>query len=190
MKKQIMLAALLAGATLGASAQQTTTPNTTNNRNNQTTNNGTTTTSQSTNTANRPYASRTNYNTLAESRVPQNVRSTYGSSYKGVTGAKWESDGQNYRSSFKRDGKDMSVTYDKTGKMTESRTRMEMTDFPQSVRTSMKGKNATNAYEVKRGNDTYYSATVDGKEMYYDRSGKSVDMNSMNNRSTSNPRNK
>lgn len=184
-----MLAALLAGAMLGVNAQ-TTTPTTTNN---QTTNNGTTTTQQGTNTANRPYQSQTNYNTLNDSRVPQNIRDTYGSSYNGATGTKWESDGQNYRTSFQRDGRDMSVTYDKDGKMTESRTSMEMNDFPRSVRNSMKGKNATNAYEVKRGNDTYYSATVGDREMYYDKNGKSVDMSSMNNGSmnsnaTNNPR--
>ncbi len=179
-----MLAALLAGATLGVNAQSTT-PTTTNN---QTTRNGTTTTAQGTNTANRPYQSQTNYNTLNESRVPQNIRDTYGSSYNGATGAKWEGNDTGYRSTFKHSGKDMSVTYDKNGKMMESRTGMRMTDFPQSVQNSMKGKNATMPYEVKRGNDTYYSAKVGGKDMYYDKNGKSVDMGSMNNKSMNNPR--
>ncbi len=184
MKKQIMLAALLAGATLGVNAQ-TTTPTTTNN---QTTKNGATTTAQGTNTANRPYQSQTNYNTMAESRVPQNIRDTYGSSYTGATGTKWEGNDNGYRSTFKHNGKDMSVSYDKNGKMTESRTGMKMTDFPQSVQTAMKGKEANMPYEVKMGNNTYYSATVGGKEMYYDKSGKSVDMGSMNNKSMNNPK--
>lgn len=173
MKKQIMLAAMLAGATLGVNAQ-TTTPATTNN---QTTNNGTTTTAQGTNTANRPYASQTNYNTLAQSRVPKNVIDTYGTSYNGATETKWQGNGTDYRTSFKHDGKDMSVTYDKNGKMTESRTGMKMTDLPMSVQTAMKGKNANMPYEVKMGNNTYYSGQVDGQEMYYDNKGKSVDMN-------------
>lgn len=181
MKKTIFLAALLAGATLGVNAQSTT-PTTTNN---QTTKNGTTTTAQSTQTANRPYASRTNYNTLSEARVPKNIRDTYGSSYNGATETKWQGNGTDYRTSFKRDGKQMSVTYDKDGSMTESRTSMKMTDFPQSVQTSLKNRNATMPYEVKISNNTYYSAQVDGKEVYYDKNGKSVDM-----KSTSNPKKK
>jgi len=183
MKKQILLAALLAGATLGVNAQ-TTTPTTTNSQgttNNQSTNNGTTTIQQGTNTANRPYQSQTNYNMMTESGIPQNIRDTYGSSYNGATGTKWEGDGTNYRSTFQQNGKNMSVIYDKNGKMTESRTSMEMTDFPQSVQTAMKGRNANMPYEVKMGNNTYYSATVGDQEMYYDKTGKSVDMNSMRN---------
>ncbi len=75
----------------------------------------------------------------------------------------------------------MSVIYDKNGKMTESRTSMEMTDFPQSVQTAMEGKNANMPYEVQMGNNTYYSATVGDQEMYYDKNGKPMDMNSMRN---------
>ncbi len=171
MKKQIILAALMAGATLGANAQTTTPPTT----NNQTTNNGATTTQQGTNTANRPYASQTNYNTLAESRVPENIRNTFGSSYTGVTGTKWQGDGQNYRSSFMNNGKNMSVTYDNKGKLMETRTSMNMTDLPMSVQTQLKGKNANMPYEVKMGNNTYYSTQVGGKDMYYDKNGKLMD---------------
>jgi len=171
MKKQIILAALLAGATLGVNAQ-TTTPTTTNN---QTTNNGATTTQQGNNAANRPYASQTNYNTLAESRVPENIRSTFGTSYAGVTETKWQGNGKDYRTSFKRDGRDMSVTYDMNGKMTETRTSMNMTDLPMSVQTQLKGKNANMPYEVKMGNNTYYWTQVSGKDMYYDKNGKLMD---------------
>lgn len=173
MKRTFMLAALATLATVGVQAQ-TTTPQTTNN---QTTNQGTVTTrTQTSSTANLPYSSQANYNTMDATKVPQNVRTTFGSSYKGVANAKWDSNNDVYRSSFKQNGKNMSVTYDKSGKMREVRTGLQMSDLPLSVRNSLNGKNANLPYEVKVGSNTYYSATVGGKETYYDANGKLVTM--------------
>ncbi len=173
MKHTIMLVALAALATASVEAQ-TTTPQTTNN---QTSNQGTVTTStQTSNSANLPYSSQANYNRMDATQVPQNVQNTFGSSYQGVTGATWDSNNDVYRSSFQRDGKNMSVTYDKAGKMREMRTGIPMNDLPLSVRNSLKGQEANLPYEVKVGNTTYYSATVGGKETYYDANGKAVTM--------------
>lgn len=171
-----MLTALAVLAIAGAQAQ-TTTPQPTNN---QTSNEGTVTTSTQTgNVANLPYSSQANYNTMDATRVPQNVRSSFGSSYQGITSATWDSNNDVYRSSFQRDGKHTMVTYDKSGKMREMRSGMQMSDLPLSVRNSLKGQEANMPYEVKVGNNTYYSATVGGKEMYYDSKGKSVKMPKM-----------
>lgn len=173
MKRTFMLAALVAISTVAVQAQ-TTNPATTNN---QTTNNGTVTTqTQTGNTANLPYSSQANYNMMDANKVPQNVRTTFGSSYQDVTNAKWESNNDVYRSSFQRNGKNMAVIYDKTGKMREMRTEMQMNDLPMSVRNSLTGKEANLPYEVKVGTNTYYSATVGGKETYYDANGKAVTM--------------
>ncbi len=173
MKRTLMLAALAALATASVQAQ-TTTPQTTNN---QTSNQGTVTTStQTSNSANLPYSSQANYNTMDATKVPQHVRTTFGSSYQGITDARWDSNDDVYRSSFQQNGKDVSITYDKTGKMREMRTGMQMEDLPLSVRNSLKGTEANLPYEVKVGNETYYSATVGGKETYYDAKGKAVSM--------------
>lgn len=169
-----MLAAMVAFAAASTNAQTTT--------NNQTTNRGVTTTAQTNaNTANMPYMGQANYNTMDANKVPMNVQKTFGSDYAGTKGAKWDSNNDVYRSSFKnKDGRDMSVLYDRNGKMRESRTSMTMKDLPSSVQTSM-GKNATMPYEVKVGNNTYYSGKVNGKDMYYDSKGKTVNMPKMSN---------
>lgn len=173
MKRTLMLAAFVALTTVAVQAQSTT-PQTTNN---QTANNGKVTTQMQTgNTANLPYSSQANYNMMDANKVPQSVRTTFGSSYKGVTDARWEGNNDVYRSSFTRDGKNMSAVYDKSGKLREMRTGMQMRDLPMSVQNSLKGQNANMPYEVKVGNNTYYSTQVGGKETYYDAKGKSVNM--------------
>lgn len=175
-----MLAAMVAIAVTSANAQ-TTTPTTPTTTNNQTTTSSATTTMQNNaNTANMPYSSQANYNAMDANKVPMNVQKTFGTDYADMKDAKWDSNDDVYRSSFKRDGKDMTVTYDKSGKMRESRTGMTMKDLPASVQTSM-GKNANMPYEVKVGNQTYYSNKVDGKDMYYDNKGKAVKMPKMSN---------
>jgi hypothetical protein len=171
MKHSLMVAALTALTSVAVQAQTTTSTTT----NNQTANNGTVTTQMQTgNTANLPYSSQANYNMMDANKVPQNIRDTFGSSYKDITDAKWDSNNDVYRSSFKRDGKMMSTTYDKSGNIREMRTGMQMSDLPISVQNSLKGTEANLPYEVKVGNNTYYSATVDGRETYYDSNGKMV----------------
>lgn len=176
MKRTLMLAALVAMTTVAVQAQ-TSTPQTTNN---QAANNGKVTTPmQNGNTANLPYSSQANYNMMDANKVPQSVRTTFGSSYKDVSDARWEGNNDVYRSSFTRDGKNMSAVYDKNGQLREMRTGMKMNELPVSVQNSLKGQDATMPYEVKVGNNTYFSTKVAGKETYYDAEGKSVTMPKM-----------
>ena len=171
MKRTLMLAAFAALTTVAVQAQ-TTTPQSTNN---QTVNNGAVTTqTQTSSSANLPYSSQAHYNTMESTKVPQPVQSSFGSSYQDVTDARWESNNDVYRSSFTRNGKNMSAIYDKAGKLREMRTGVQMSDLPVSVQNSLKGKNANMPYEVKVGTNTYYSTQVDGQETYYDAQGKSV----------------
>ncbi|MPR34804.1 hypothetical protein [Salmonirosea aquatica] len=169
MKRSIILAALAAITTLGVQAQSTTPQ----------TNAPATTQTQPGNTANLPYSGLATYNVLDPNRVPQNVKTSFGTDYQGINGAKWESNNDVYRSTFMQNGKNMSVLYDKNGKMRETRTAMQMSDLPASVRTSLQGKEANLPYEVKVGNNTYYTATVGGKPSYYDANGKAVTMPKM-----------
>lgn len=171
MKRTLILAAL-ASFTMVAVQAQTTTPQTTNN---QAANNGKVTTQMQTgNTANLPYSSQANYNMMDANKVPQSVQTTFGSSYKDVTDTRWESNDDVYRSSFTQNGKNMSAVYDKSGKIREMRTSLEMSDLPVSVQNSLKGKEANMPYEVQVGNSTYYSTQIGGKETYYDANGKTV----------------
>ena len=168
-----MLAALAALATAGVQAQSTT-PQTTNN---QTATQGTVTTrTQTSSSANLPYSSQAHYNTMDATKVPQNVRTSFGSSYTDATGTQWESNNDVYRSSFTQNGKNRSVIYDKNGQVREMRTGIQLSDLPTAVQTSLQGKEANLPYEVKVGNSTYYSTTIGGKETYYDSNGKAVTM--------------
>jgi len=107
-------------------------------------------------------------------RVPQNIQSSFGTDYRDVTGARWEYNNDVYRSSFMQDGKSRSVLYGQDGRMIETRTGTTMNDLPSSVQNALRGQNAASPYEIKVGQNTYYSTQVDGKEVYYDSNGNAV----------------
>ena len=123
-----------------------------------------------------PYFSQATYNAMDTNAVPANVASSFGMNYSGVTGTKWEGNNDVYRSSFQQGGKDMSVIYDKEGKVREVRTGMAVTDMPASIQTALNGQNVTKPYEVTVGKSTYYATQVNGKEVLYDSQGKSLTM--------------
>lgn len=156
------------------SGSQTTSPQTTSPPS--TNNTGSTGQNQNNASNNFPYSSQGAYNSMDATTLPQGIRSSFDTEYNGVTGAKWEGNNDVYRSSFQRDGKQMSVTYDRNGQVRETRSAMEMTDFPMEVQNSFKGKTASTPSEIKVGNNTYYSAQINGQDMYYDSKGKAVKM--------------
>ncbi|ODS73439.1 MAG: hypothetical protein ABS46_20115 [Cytophagaceae bacterium SCN 52-12] len=123
-----------------------------------------------------PYASQGTYNPVEANQVPQNIQSSFGTDYTGVTGARWEYNNDVYRSSFMQDGKNRSVLYGQDGRVIETRTGTTVNDLPSSVRNALEGKNATSPYEIKVGQNTYYSTQVDGKEVYYDSNGSAVNI--------------
>lgn len=151
MKKALLMAAF-AVASLGAYAQ-TTTPT------GQSTTQGTM----------QPDYTSTTYN-----EVPKSVQTTFSASFPGLVNSRWEMNRNGYRTNFEQDGRDTWVTYDRQGKQTEMRTSMTMDELPVRVRTTLQDQNANYPYEIKIGNNTYYSAKVGDKDMYYDKDGKSV----------------
>lgn len=123
-----------------------------------------------------PYFSQSTYNAVENTALPPEVTSSFGTKYAGVTGTKWESNNDVYRSSFQQDGKNMSVIYDKTGKMREVRTGTTLTELPSSVQTALNGKNATFPYLIKVNDQTFYSAQVNGQDVYFDSAGNSINV--------------
>ncbi len=121
-----------------------------------------------------PYMGQGIYNSVGTDGVPQNIQSSFDSDYAGVTDARWEYNNEVYRSSFMQDGKDRSVLYGQDGRVIETRTSTTIDDLPASVRDALEGKNATSPYEIKIGENTYYSTQVDGKEVYYESNGSVV----------------
>ncbi len=123
-----------------------------------------------------PYMGQGVYDPVEVNKVPQNIQSSFGSDYTGVTGTRWEYNNDVYRSSFMQDGKNRSVLYGQDGRVIETRTGMTVNDLPPSVQNALEGKNATSPYEIKVGQNTYYSTQVDGKEVYYDSNGSAVNI--------------
>lgn len=121
-----------------------------------------------------PYADQMNYVNMDTEKVPRDVQLSFGKAYPNALGTQWQQGEAGYRSSFQQDGRMMSVSYDATGKAQEIRTSIELDALPLSVKNSLEGKEANLPYEIRVGNDTYYSAQVEGKEMYYDKKGKPV----------------
>ncbi|GAB2780927.1 hypothetical protein GCM10027275_25620 [Rhabdobacter roseus] len=175
MKRTIFFTALMASVVFGTMAQTTpqgtpaqTTPQSTP---------GTTVPQNAGNrTSTTPYMGQGTYNSMDMNRIPQNIQSSFGTDYSGVTGATWEYNNDVYRSSFTQDGKNRSVLYGQDGRMIETRTSTNTSDLPSSVQSALKKQNATSAYEIQVGDNTYYSTQVGGKEMYFDSKGSAVKM--------------
>lgn len=164
MKNTCLAAALVVGIGLGATAQNTgsnPTPNTQ-------------TTYQKAATG-IPYADQTNYMTMTYDQVPKDLQLSFGSAYPHASNATWESNKEGYRTLFEQDGRRMSVRYDMQGKAQEVRTGMDIEALPLPVQNQLKSQEANLPYEIKVGNETYYSAQVGGKEVYYDAKGKQLD---------------
>lgn len=123
-----------------------------------------------------PYTGQGTYSPVETGKIPQNIQSSFGTNYTGVTGARWEYNNDVYRSSFMQDGKNRSVIYGQDGQMIETRTGTTLNDLPSSVQNALQGANATSPYEVKVGDNTYYSTQVGGKEVYYDANGSVVNI--------------
>jgi hypothetical protein len=151
MKKTLLMAAFVV-ASLGTYAQ-TTTPT------GQSTTQGTT---------------QSGYTGTTYNEVPTNVQSTFSASFPGLANSQWEMNPNGYRTNFKQNGRDTWVSYDRQGKQTEMRTSMTMEELPTRVQTTLQKQNANYPYEVKIGNNTYYSAKVGDKDMYFDANGKAL----------------
>jgi hypothetical protein len=168
MKTAMMMATFVVAGWIGANAQVTTPQNT-----------GTQGTAlpapQSTiNTF--PYSTTGAYNTMDVNSVPQNIRSTFDTSYPGLSDVRWESNNDVYRSSFTHNGRSTSVLYDQNGNVRETRTAADFTSFPSAVQNSLNGKTINSAYEIRVGNSTYYSTQIDGQDVYYDEQGKALEI--------------
>jgi hypothetical protein len=162
MKYTLALATLLATACGGARAQTPANPEKT-----------TQTTYQKAATG-IPYADQTNYMTMTYDQVPQEVQLSFGNAYPNAANTRWESNKMGYRTSFEQDGRKMSIWYDLQGKEQERRTGVAMEALPLPVQNQLKGQEANLPYEIKVGNETYYSAEVGGKEVYYNAKGKAI----------------
>ncbi len=114
------------------------------------------------------------YTSTTYNEVPKNVQTTFSASFPGLANSRWEQSNNGYRTNFEQNGRDTWVTYDRQGKQTEMRTSMTMDELPTRVQTTLQNQNANYPYEVKIGNNTYYSAKVGNKDMYYDKNGKAT----------------
>ncbi len=156
MKHTLLIAAFVA-AGLGANAQTTNPAGTGVNQS------PTQTTNMGANYVGTPY-----------DKIPKNVQTTFGTAYPGITTSKWESSKTGYRTNFQQNGRDTWVTYDLQGNQQEIRSSMSMDALPLTVQSTLKGQEANYPYEVKVGNETYYTAKVKNKDMYYDINGNAM----------------
>jgi hypothetical protein len=121
-----------------------------------------------------PYLGTGSYNQIEMDKVPQSIRTKFGSDYLVARNASWEYNDDVYRGSFEQDGKTRSVIFSPDGHLIEARTGMTVEDLPSSVQNAVSGRKVTSSSEIKVGNNTYYSTQEGGKEVYYDSNGNAI----------------
>lgn len=65
--------------------------------------------------------------------VPTKTKDSFSKLYPKAADVKWDKEKNNYEASFKQDGKDMSVIFDKDGKVLETETAIEVSKLPKEV---------------------------------------------------------
>jgi hypothetical protein len=114
-----------------------------------------------------------------ESQVPAAAKETFEKNYAGIKGT-WDKEHSNYEVSFKKDGKDMSVTISENGTIVETETDIPVADLPGAVQDYIKqhyqGKEIKEASTITKANgEVNYEAEVDEKDVIFDANGKFIE---------------
>lgn len=112
--------------------------------------------------------------------VPKSAKDSFSKLYPEATKVKWDKENHDYEASFKLNGKDMSVIFDKEGKVLETETAIEISQLPQNVEkhvmNNYKGYNITGAAKILKANgeELFEAKITKGKEkkdLFFDKNG-------------------
>ncbi len=113
--------------------------------------------------------------------IPKTAKDSFTKHYPKAAEVKWDKENGDYEASFKFNGKDMSVIFDKDGKTLETETAIEISQLPNGiekyVRDNYKGFQITGAAEIIKSNgEKLYEAEVtkgnNKKDLFFDKNGK------------------
>lgn len=113
--------------------------------------------------------------------VPKSAKDAFSKLYPKATEVKWDKENQGYEASFKLNGKDMSVIFDKDGKVMETETAIEISQLPKGVEKCVmdnyKGFKISGAAKIvnSKGEVTYEAEVLKGKvkkDLLFDVDGK------------------
>jgi hypothetical protein len=112
---------------------------------------------------------------LKESQVPAAVKAAFEREYPN-TKATWDKEDQGYEAEFKKDGKEMSVIIDGSGKIIETETMIAVTDLPAPISDYMSkhysGMKVEEAAKIINANgDVTYEAEIKEKDVVFDANG-------------------
>jgi hypothetical protein len=113
--------------------------------------------------------------------IPKTAKDSFSKLYPKAVEVKWDKENQDYEASFKFNGKDMSVIFDKDGKVQETETTIEISQLPKSVEKyvmdNFKEYKITGAAKIIKANgEEIFEAEVtkgkDKKDLFFDANGK------------------
>lgn len=116
-----------------------------------------------------------------QTNIPKSAKDSFSKLYPKATEVKWDKENQGYEASFKLDGKDLSVIFDKAGKVMETETAIEISQLPKGIEKyvmdNYKGYKITGAAKIVKANgeETYEAEVTKGKDkkdLLFDKSGK------------------
>ncbi|MFA3782028.1 PepSY-like domain-containing protein [Melioribacteraceae bacterium 4301-Me] len=113
--------------------------------------------------------------------IPKAAKDSFSKLYPKATEVKWDKEKQGYEASFKLNGKDMSVIFDKEGKVVETETAIEISQLPKGVEKyvmdNYKGFKITGAAKIIKANgEELFEAEItkgkNSKDLLFDKNGK------------------
>ena len=114
---------------------------------------------------------------LAQSgKIPANVKKAFISAHPNAEHTKWDKEKDGYEASFTAGGKQMSVEYDKAGKLVATETSIAFEALPEPVRTYLdthhKGEKVKESALIVAADGTKtYETEVKGKDLLFDAEG-------------------
>jgi hypothetical protein len=108
--------------------------------------------------------------------VPAAVSTAFSGAYASAKDVDWKTDAGNYVAKFEMNDRDMLVTYDASGKLIESKEKVEKRDVPPAiltyVKTTYKEDEVRDLYKVTDANgNVTYKGKVKGKMLVFDTNG-------------------
>jgi len=112
---------------------------------------------------------------LKESQVPAVAKATFEKEYPNTKGS-WDKEDEGYEVEFEKDGKEMSLIIDETGKILETETMIAVNELPASIldymNTHYKGMKVEEAAKIIKANgDINYEAETKEKDVVFDSNG-------------------
>lgn len=116
-----------------------------------------------------------------QTNIPKAAKDSFSKLYPKATEVKWDKENQDYEASFKLDGKNMSVIFDKNGKVMETESAIEISQLPKGIEKyvmdNYKEYKITGAAKIVKSNgEELFEAEItkgkDKKDMFFDKNGK------------------